>query len=135
MVRNKVNIEEIDKISCLQNGITVSIDKLDDAIVQLKFLCSTNLIVITSASLLSVVIVAQVISVFLYRYRWSIRYCLIKSGIGGTKVGHILDDNENIKYDAFVSYEEHDRGWVRDNIIPKLEQCHQDSTTPLLTEE
>ena len=72
---NNANLKEFEKMFCIFNGSTVAFDRLFSYIlVHLQFQCSTNLITIVAATLLSVAVVAVVISAFLYRHRWDIRY-------------------------------------------------------------
>ncbi|XP_077988112.1 uncharacterized protein LOC144442607 [Glandiceps talaboti] len=57
-------------------------------------------------------------------FRWYIRYCcfLIKLKRGGYQL-QVNDEEQplNIRYDAFVCYNENDRDWIMQQLVPHLE--------------
>ena len=71
-------------------------------------------------SLLSFTLIVMVIPALIYRYRhkWMWWYTLIK---GYVKVKREFVTDANCKYDAFVAYAGKDVNWVRNELIPNLE--------------
>ena len=55
-----------------------------------------------------------------FQYRWRIQYYWL-AGIQFVKTKEQLKENTNIKFDAFIAHSSYDEGWVRTNLIKKLE--------------
>ncbi|XP_019638324.1 PREDICTED: toll-like receptor 13 [Branchiostoma belcheri] len=71
----------------------------------------------------AVLLVVFLLGVFVgYKNRWYIKYgCfVIKARFHGYQA--LRDSNTQKKFDAFVSYNHHDRAWVMDELVPHLEE-------------
>ena len=75
---------------------------------------------ILAMSLMSFTLIVMVIPALIYRYRhkWMWWYTLIK---GYVKVKREFVTDANCKYDAFVAYAGEDVTWIRNELIPNLE--------------
>lgn len=88
-----------------------------------------NWIYILTGSLLILFIIAPLIGLLLFRYRWHIRFYYFRlqqkkkfRRHNGTTYGSIPANAENYAYDLTISYHEDDSEWVLERLIPKLEQ-------------
>ena len=108
---------------CLFNNTLVTFDKLSEYIlVELNFKCSTHILLITAASLLGVTVIAVLLSIFLYRHRWDIRYWCLNVYKKRNRNRRLDEMNTNYVFDAFVSYADGDRGWVINQLAKHLEK-------------
>ncbi|XP_071081297.1 toll-like receptor 13 [Haliotis cracherodii] len=64
-------------------------------------------------------IVLLVVISLTYRWRWHIRYCAYMLRFKQRQ--RIEEREERFIYDAFVLYCEDDSGWIRNNLLPKIE--------------
>nr|KAG5687073.1 hypothetical protein BaRGS_018158 [Batillaria attramentaria] len=58
----------------------------------------------------------------LYRYRWHIRLVLYEAFRGGVEARRRRLENGRFQYDVFVSFDADDLLWVRERLVPQLEQ-------------
>ncbi|XP_052804139.1 toll-like receptor 4 [Mya arenaria] len=81
----------------------------------------TVAIVLSAFSVLSAC--AIIFGVILYKKRWKLRYWyyMKKQSYFGYRRLVNDDEYENYRYDAFISYSDHDLHFIRDDIIPRLE--------------
>lgn len=66
------------------------------------------------------ILLATVISAFVYKYRWNIRYWFYVVRAKRKQYEEIVDGNV-YEYDAFVTYNKHDRDWVLEYLLPNVE--------------
>jgi len=119
---NKNNLKNIKDIACLLNHTLVTFDHLADVIlVRLEFSCSTNLILKVAGALLGLGILSVVVSIFLYRHRWDIRYFMLQLRKNSNAYIRLVDSSTCYEYDAFVSYHFKDIQWVRQELAQYLE--------------
>ena len=69
----------------------------------------------------SLVVIVVVISL-VYRYRWHIRYIYFLVRAKRREAREVLDDTTYV-YDAFVVYNGTDVGWVKDELLPAMEEA------------
>nr|AIZ97750.1 toll-like receptor 13 [Cyclina sinensis] len=69
-----------------------------------------------------IAVVLAIVSFVLYRKRWSIKHYIY---LMRKRRNYILVDGENFLYDAFVAYNQEDSDWVREHLLPVLEDEHQ----------
>ena len=58
------------------------------------------------------------ISIFTYRHRWEIKFCLLQFNYRKRNYIRLLQQQEELRYEyaAFVSYDSEDRDWVENNV-------------------
>ncbi|XP_070555091.1 toll-like receptor 2 type-2 [Ptychodera flava] len=94
------------------------------SIYSLQFGWECNQAFLISVPIACVAVFLTVCIVLAVRFRWHIRYVIFLGRLrcGGYKL-QVNDDEQpsNKKYDAFVCYNEHDRDWVWQQLVPNLE--------------
>jgi hypothetical protein len=122
---NRRHMINFAQYSCWFNGSYVMFSELDRRIlVELSFQCSRRLAVIVSALLCALGLVLVAASVCTYRYRWEVRYwCLWLTQ--RSRLYRELVDDVNYQFDAFVVYASEDAEWVRNELVPHLENDTQ----------
>ena len=118
---NKNRVTYYENTTCLLDNILHNFTDLDDLVNKLDFDCSKPLAMIVTGSLFGITVLAIVLSVFLYRHRWDIRYFLLKLSQKGKVYQKLVDLSKDYVYDAFVAYDKNDRNWVVKELIPNLE--------------
>ena len=121
MKREKDNVMNYERTSCLFDGRLVEFSKIDDIVEDLDFNCAKTFALMISGSLLGLTLIGIFVSICLYRHRWDIRYCMLKMSHKGKKYQRLIDQTTTYKYDAFVAYDKDDRSWVRNELIPNME--------------
>ena len=118
---NETSITDLKKVTCLYNGrmifVTMSFEKMS----KLKMSCYYALPMKISGGLLALLIVCTMIGTIAYKYRWDIRYYLIKHSQQRKYYQLFVDQETDYLYDAFVSYDMNDRGWIVQELISNLE--------------
>ncbi|WAR10553.1 TLR4-like protein [Mya arenaria] len=68
---------------------------------------------------------AMITGVILYKKRWKLRYWYYMTKQNYFGYRRLLNDyeDENYRYDAFISYSDDDLHFIRGEIIPRLEDC------------
>ena len=117
----KSNIVDYERTSCLFGNVIHTFDTIDDILTKLDFECSKTLALKITGSLFGISILGIIVSIFLYRHRWDVRYCMLKMSHKGQKYQILVDQSQSYLYDAFVAYDKDDRGWVREELISHLE--------------
>ncbi|XP_064611289.1 toll-like receptor 4 [Liolophura sinensis] len=120
-----VSIVNLNLTFCsLENGTSVSLSKSRFVLEHLKLQCRsyTGLIGGTCAclALFSIILLAGV----LHRHQWKLKYLLYMASNWRKRTGYqSLHDAEITPYgfDAFLSYEDSDRTFIREQVIPRLE--------------
>ena len=108
--------------TCIQNGEVTKFKKIGQLLITLNNQCYLNLIVKVSASLLTILTVVIVISLFLYRHKWNVRFFCLKF-IAKRKAYQELDELETqYEYDAFVVYDKNDFEFVRNELYKNLDK-------------
>ena len=120
--RHRDRIIDYRNISCFFNSVIYDFSKIDDILTKLNFDCSKTLALVMSGILFGLTLLGIFLSVFLYRHRWEVRYCLLKLSHRGYKYQQIIDQSKQYLYDAFVAYDKNDTedGW-RNELIRNLE--------------
>lgn len=125
MQQYKGNLQNFTRYSCLHKGQYVEFSRLSDYImIDLEFECSIRLALIISGSLLAVALLLVTVSVISYRHRWDIRYACLKLTQRGRRYQMVIDKPVEYTYDGFVVYDNEDRNWVIEQLMPHLEQQH-----------
>jgi len=107
--------------TCLYKGKAVRFSNLTEVVmVDLDFQCSKQIAVIATASLLGLLLIMIAIAVCCYRYRWEMRYFCLKLARQSRRY-QLLADDATFTYDAFVVYSAEDSQWVREELVPHLE--------------
>ena len=121
MKTRKSNIVDYERTSCLFGNVIHTFDTMDDILAKLDFECSKTLALKIAGSLFGISILGIIVSIFLYRHRWDVRYSMLKMSHKGQNYQRLVDQSRNYLYDAFVAYDKDDRGWVRNELISHLE--------------
>ena len=124
--RSKSNVANYENTSCLYDNVIYSFAGMEDILNKLDFECSKTFALKIAGSLLALTILGIVFSIFLYRHRWDIRYCLLKFSNKGKKYQRVVDQSKIYAYDAFVAYDKDDRGWVKNELVRNLEASIND---------
>jgi len=107
--------------NCYFNGSMVLFLHLDDhIIVELADVCSRRLAVIVSAIACALVLILIALSIFVYLFRWEVRYWCLWLTHRSRLYRELMDDDE-YDFDAFVAYAYQDGDWVRNELVPSLE--------------
>jgi Leucine-rich repeat (LRR) protein len=88
---------------------------------QLDVKCSARTYVVAAASATSTAFITVVISIFLYRHRWDIKFVMLRLIAQGRKQHAAGEERDRYAFDAFVAYHEDDREWVREELLPHIE--------------
>ena len=85
----------------------------------------TTLIIISCLGLVLFLIIT--LCGVIFRYRWDLRYLYysIKLRINGNKILINQEDDEDYKFDAFVSYASENARFVKNDLVPELEDRRQ----------
>lgn len=118
---NHTAITDLKKVNCLFNGLTIFMTESFEKITKLKMSCYYSLPIKISGALLALLIVCTSLGTIAYKYRWDIRYCLIKYSQNRKHYQLLLDYEIDYLYDAFVSYDMNDRSWIVEELISNLE--------------
>lgn len=125
VTEKQVSIVNLNLTFCsLENGTAVSLTKSAVVLALLKVQCRsyTGLISGTCACLALFLVI--VLSGVLRRHQWKLKYLLYMASNWRKRTGYqTLHDCEKIPYgfDAFLSYEDSDRTFIREQVIPRLE--------------
>ena len=112
-----------DMITCMFNGSLVSLSSLhSDILPHLELECHVKMWLIASVSAFSVLIVTLALSVCAYRHRFEITYLFYKLIWERKRFQEIHNPPERCKYDAFVAYADSEEEFVREQIMPQLEE-------------
>ena len=126
--RSESNIANYENTSCLYGKTIYKFKSMDDILNKLDFECSKTFALKIAGSLFVLAILGMIFSVFLYRHRWDIRYCMLQISHKGQKYQRIVEQTRNYVYDAFVAYDKDDRGWVRNELITHMETPNNDDS-------
>ena len=113
------NWEEYD---CTFGKQQVSLSKLDNLILpKLQKECHSKEWVIASSVVLVGVILLLVVSFVFYRHRFEIRYLCLRLVIKRREHQALEERDVVYDYDAFVAFDQQDRNWIDDHLIPRLD--------------
>ena len=106
------------------NGQTKSYKDMALSLTALQKSCQTYALVIISAAVLITLFFAVVIGGICYRFRWRLRffYYMTKARYLGYQQVHNKEFQKVYQYDAFISYSHEDYLFVKDEMIPRLEE-------------
>ena len=121
--KRKLEFVYEDMITCMFNGSLVSLSSLRSVILpHLALECHATMWLIASVSAFSVLIVTLAISVCAFRHRFEIKYLFYKLIWERKRFQEINHTQEPFMYDAFIAYTDSEYDFVRDQIIPQLEE-------------
>ena len=117
-----VNITFVDRVNytCLnatRQRIRLVNDK--DILLDLKKKCSSHSLIIITCSVLLGLFLVLIVCGILYRYRWKLRYLYYMTWGRYSIIKDIKD--KNYTYDAFVSYASENDDFVKQKMLPNLE--------------
>ena len=124
LIVTKVSIVDITNYNCYYDNKVVQLEteNADKIRKDLRFICSTKVILAVSAGMVSSAIVVIAASIFVYRHKWDIRFFVLQFVIKRKSTYQELDDDmDNYEYDAFVAYHSDDRNWVIKELMKNLE--------------
>ena len=84
--------------------------------------CDRTILVISAVGCI-IVLLTVILLCILYRYRWKLRYLyyMTKSKYRGYKAIHGSDTPDDYRYDAFISYAAEELRFVKNELVPELE--------------
>ena len=107
---NNFRIAKFEETTCLFKGDLKSPDSLKKSILPtLDLECSSSFALKLSLASFSLTLFGVILSVFLYRHRWDLKYYFIKLSQKGHKYQLLLEQQSVYQYDAFVAYDHRDR--------------------------
>uniref|UniRef100_A0A8C4RFA3 Toll-like receptor 18 n=1 Tax=Erpetoichthys calabaricus TaxID=27687 RepID=A0A8C4RFA3_ERPCA len=88
-----------------------------------KLTCNVTLVVLISVSTTAVVVIILMILCYIYDVHWYLKaiYQILRAKYRARKEGNNKD--EKYEYHAFISYSHSDAEWVRNQLLPRLENC------------
>ena len=112
-----------DMITCMFNGSLVSLSSLhSDILPHLELECHVKMLLIASVSAFSVLNVTLSLSVCAYRHRFEITYLFYKLIWEKKRFQEINNLHEPFRYEAFAAFADLEADFVRDQMIPHLEE-------------
>ncbi|CAH2987995.1 unnamed protein product [Chilo suppressalis] len=109
---NIYRILDSDKVTCMDGGFPWRLDA--------NRLCDVRRAALLGGALAALGIVVAVAAALAYRYSLEIRIFLFSRG-WCLKLVHEEDLDQNMQYDAFVSFSQKDARFVAEELVPKLE--------------
>lgn len=105
------------------NGTSASFSNLDVTMIELAKSCDSYIGIIAVFASLILLVLSFTISGIVYRYRWKLRYLfyMAKTRYKGYAPVINAEDEDDFKYDAFISYSSDDLGFVKNEILSNLE--------------
>ncbi|XP_071116261.1 toll-like receptor 4 [Haliotis cracherodii] len=123
MLEPYVVVEEESDTQCtLSDGTMVSLDNLNNLVLELHERCKTVIPLIFGATTGLILFVSVLVGGIIYRYRWKLRYLYYTTRRKYRGYQRQLGEEDNFRYDAFVSYEYDDREFVVQDMRNILEQ-------------
>ncbi|XP_064616600.1 toll-like receptor 4 [Liolophura sinensis] len=126
LTQTKVDIRNLNSTSCtLENGTVVSLSGSTSILNHLQRHCRSYTVLIGGlCACLALFLIAVLVGI-VRRHRWKLRYLFYMATNWRKRTGYQrLDtvDQNPFGYDAFVSYEDSDRTFIREQVIPRLER-------------
>ncbi|CAG2227585.1 toll-like receptor 4 [Mytilus edulis] len=118
-------LDNLHLTSCqLKDRTTLNLKEAQHIYDMLRKDCSSYTALVIGIAILIAFCGSIVLWGMIYRYRWKIRYLyyIIKSKYHGTIKTPTSTDTREYKYDAFISYDEHDSDFVHNNLLHQLER-------------
>ena len=112
-------------ICTFSNNTEKRLVNFDDVVDKLDLECQSKTLIIVLSVTFIIVVLLTIISVIIYRYRWSIRYLFYAAKREYRKYFRKPElelQMINFRYDAFVSYADEDRALVINNFIKEMEE-------------
>ena len=95
---------------------------LDNISGNLTISCSGKAWLYATIVLSSIITVAVVVSIVVYRHKWDIRYCLLHFNTSRKKYAEEEDYLIDYKYDAFIAYHKNEQSWIEHEMVTQLEE-------------
>lgn len=127
--RTTVRFIDLENYTCAyEKGGQRNLISAADIYRQLQKDCAKYTVLIMSASLGFVFFLSVVIFGLIYRYRWDLRYFYYSIKL--RMKGHVPlinheDDDAEFTHDAFVSYANENGTFVKESVVPELEETRQ----------
>ncbi|WAR10552.1 TLR4-like protein [Mya arenaria] len=105
------------------NGSSVDSTAFLREVPHLRAQCRSYTVAIVLSALGVLSACAIIIAVILYKKRWKLRYWYYMTKQNYFGYRRLVNDykDDDYRYDAFISYSDHDLHFIRDEIIPRLE--------------
>ncbi|XP_064616274.1 toll-like receptor 4 [Liolophura sinensis] len=126
LTQTKVHIRNLNSTSCtLANGTVLSLADGTSILNHLQGHCRSYTVLIGGLCACLALFLTVVLVGIVRRHRWKLRYLFYMATNWRKRTGYQrLDTAEEnpFGYDAFVSYEDSDRTFIREQVIPRLER-------------
>ncbi|XP_052064358.1 toll-like receptor 4 [Mytilus californianus] len=121
MHENHGIFNDIHSYKCkAENGTFMILNRLQHIVSMLKKDCETYTVLIICISLAIVTALLILSGGLLYRYRWRLRYVYYMTRNRYKRYKQI-EENNDYKYNAFISYADEEAAFVKNECIPELE--------------
>ena len=112
MHQRRPMFENFDNYTCNYNSREEKFMNFAQLLQTMDFQCSQNLWLKISAGLLTFLIFAIALSVFLYRHKWDVRFFCLRYVTNRKAYQELEESEKDYEYDAFVSFHSDDQDWV-----------------------
>ena len=96
-------------------------DNLNQIIIELESMCTSNIWLICSLTILTTHFAFVTMSTVLYRNRHFFKYLILKMRMRRERLDAVLGNNNEYLFDAFVSCTREGAKWAKKYLLPKLE--------------
>ncbi|VDI11957.1 Hypothetical predicted protein [Mytilus galloprovincialis] len=104
-------IGDVDEVKCvLQNGTLAILSHFLRNLKTFEISCQSKIWLMLASSITSVIILAVIIGIIYYRYRFAFEYFFLRIKM---KLRHYQPLTEEFNHDAFISYSHKDIPWVK----------------------
>lgn len=122
IISNTTKIRNFYKLDCLYYNKIVSLKDTSSIATELELFCYAALPLKIVGSLLGLGMICSLVGFIFYRYRWDVRYYILKKAQTGRERNlSTRSKNANYFYDAFVCYDKSDTSWVLQELLENLE--------------
>lgn len=122
IISNTTKIRNFNRLDCLYYNKIVSLRDTSSIATDLGLFCYAALPLKIVGSLLGLGMICSLVGFIFYRYRWDVRYYILKKAQTGRERNlSTRSKNANYFYDAFVCYDKSDTSWVLQELLENLE--------------
>ena len=122
MIHTRVRLS---KVTCFfDNGSSVVLsdrNQMSNIYDKLLEECSSYLVLLVVSLSLTLLVIFITVTAVVYRFRWNLRYMYYMTKFKFKGYIPLANERHRYEYDVFVSYADEDRGFVRNEIVEKLE--------------
>ena len=122
MYRKQSMFTRYEDYTCLHENEQIQFTNMKKLLDKLDYRCSLDLVVKVSAGLLVFIILVAIISFFLYRHKWDVRFFCLKFITDRKAYQELKESVVEYEYDAFVAYHKNDLAWVRNELHQNLDK-------------